>query len=109
MVTPESPPGTLDTPITAPPAVAVTTRWLARFKGPIVAIAGVGAVLSGLVGWYTTYKTVAGTQLAASEATSAAKLSDAGPLSILVLPLANQNRRCGQGLYRRRTDQQHHR
>ena len=43
-------------------ATAPATGWLAKLKplkGVIVGIAGVGAVLSGLVGYYTTYKTVA--------------------------------------------------
>jgi TolB-like protein/Tfp pilus assembly protein PilF len=62
--------------------------WLARFKGPIVAIAGVGAVLSGLVGWYTTYKTVSSSTTSVSA--TAPNFDAINPLSILVLPFANQ-------------------
>lgn len=59
---------------------------LKHIKGPIVAIASVGAVLSGLVGYWTTYQTVkvgvpAPTVSAASQITS--------PLSIMALPFAN--------------------
>ena len=31
---------------------------LKRFKGPVIAIASVGAVLSGLVGYWNVYRTV---------------------------------------------------
>jgi TolB-like protein/cytochrome c-type biogenesis protein CcmH/NrfG len=59
---------------------------LKHLKGAVAAIAGVGAILSGFVGWYTTYKTVAG-----AHATPAAAPAPAiHPLSILVLPFANQ-------------------
>ncbi len=53
-----------------------------------------GAVLSGLVGWYTTYKTVAvattSTSAPAGTASPAAAAQAINPLSILVLPFANQ-------------------
>ena len=60
---------------------------LVRLKGPIAAVAAVGAVLSGLVGYWNTYRTVRGgiTPSVASNAMPA----DAGPLSIVVLPFAN--------------------
>ena len=49
-------------PRTAPAAPPGRLRMLGArlqsFKGAVVAIAGVGAVLSGLVGYWTTYKTV---------------------------------------------------
>ena len=32
--------------------------WLKRFRGPIVAIAAFGAVLSGLLGYWRAYETV---------------------------------------------------
>jgi adenylate cyclase len=57
-----------------------------RIKGWVVAVAGVGAVLSGLVGYYTTYRTVA----SGTPAPRQAARPTAGPLSILVLPFANQ-------------------
>ncbi len=54
-----------------------------RFKGWVVAVAGGGAVLSGLVGYYTTYKTVAGKPEVAASA------QIVNPLSVAVLPFAN--------------------
>lgn len=60
---------------------------LARLKGPIVAVAAVGAVLSGMVGYWNTYRTVRG-GVAPAVATNALP-ADAGPLSIVVLPFAN--------------------
>ena len=58
-------------------------------KGIIVAIAGVGAVLSGLVGWYTTYNAVkTSSQPSTSGATG--DVDSIYPLSIMVLPFANQ-------------------
>lgn len=92
--TPSAQPGEPDR---TPHAVPVIRRWWVRFKGPIVAVAGVGAVLSGLAGWYTTYRAV---KTAAAESSSigtspglATGLTSADavyPLSIMVLPLANQ-------------------
>ena len=71
------------------------TSWLNRtleklkhVKGIIVALAGGGAVLSGLVGYYTTYQTVK--VGASSSAITAPALVNAGALSIVVLPFANQ-------------------
>lgn len=66
-------------------------KWLDKLKhakGIIVALAGGGAVLSGLVGYYTTYQTVkTGTS---SSAITAPALVNTGALSIVVLPFANQ-------------------
>ena len=66
-------------------------KWLEKLnhaKGIIVAVAGGGAVLSGLVGYYTTYQTVkTGTS---SSAVTAPSLVNTGALSIVVLPFANQ-------------------
>jgi adenylate cyclase len=59
-------------------------RHLSRVKGTVVAVAGVGAVLSGLVGYYTTYRTVIG-----PNPTVASVAPSVGPLSIVVLPFAN--------------------
>ncbi|MBY0235337.1 MAG: hypothetical protein K2W93_10170, partial [Burkholderiaceae bacterium] len=70
-------------------------RGLARFKGPIVAIAGVGAVLSGFVGWYTTYKAIAASPTAQSTPTQNADAIN--PLSILVLPFTNQTGDASKG------------
>ena len=58
-----------------------------RVKGAIVAIAGIGAVLSGLAGYWTVYKIFF---VQAPSAKTTAIPANAGPLSILVLPFANQ-------------------
>jgi hypothetical protein len=57
---------------------------LVRLKGPIAAVAAVGAVLSGMVGYWNTYRTVRSgvTPVVATNTLPA----EAGPLSILVLP-----------------------
>ena len=61
---------------------------LKTLKGAVVAIAGVGAVLGGLAGYWNAYQ-------AARASTESSKLlaligkGDAGPLSIVVLPFAN--------------------
>lgn len=59
---------------------------LKHLKATIVAIASVGAVLSGLVGYYTTYRAVA-SQPASNSAASVAFAVN--PLSVMVLPFAN--------------------
>lgn len=64
--------------------------YLGRFrhvKTVVMAIAGGGAVLSGLVGYYSTYQAVANKT---SASTSAAAVPAVKPLSIIVLPFANQ-------------------
>ncbi len=66
-------------------------KWLEKLKhakGIIVALAGGGAVLSGLVGYYTTYQTVASNVSPTSSATTSA--TTIRPLSVVVLPFANQ-------------------
>jgi adenylate cyclase len=71
------------------PAHSGMSRLLARAKrlqGPIVAIATVGAVLSGLVGYWSSYRTVRDA-VSPVKATGIAA-ADAGPLSIVVLPFA---------------------
>lgn len=77
---------------TAKPAESAHSRLLARLKrlrGPIVAIAAVGAVLSGLVGYWNTYRVVR--DVVAPVATVSSNLpADAGPLSIVVLPFSNE-------------------
>lgn len=60
---------------------------LKHFKGAIVTIAGVGAVLGGLTGYWTSYQTVK--TVAAPPADSPA-LANMRGLSIMVLPFANQ-------------------
>ena len=61
---------------------------LKRFKGPVIAIASVGAVLSGLVGYWNVYRTVVVATPTSTAATAAP--ASAGDLSIVVLPFANQ-------------------
>lgn len=60
-------------------------------KGPLAAIAAGGAILSGLVGYYTTYRTVAGTQPAAEHTSRAAAEASSEATSIAVLPFVNMS------------------
>ena len=60
---------------------------LKTFKGAIVAIAGVGAVLGGLAGYWNAYQAARGGVYSSMPATAGAP--NAGPLSIVVLPFAN--------------------
>lgn len=64
---------------------------LSRFRRPLVALAGTGAVLSGLAGWWNAFSTVrtATTSPGANSAAAAAS-APASPLSVVVMPLANQ-------------------
>jgi len=70
---------------------------LNRLKGPIIALGTIGAVLSGFVGYWNTYKTMRDdvvpvvAKSTATERALAALPSDAGPLSIIVLPFASVN------------------
>jgi adenylate cyclase len=81
----------LQTQPPANPAESRPARLFARLKhlkGTLVAIAAGGAVLSGLIGYWTTYRTV---RDAVAPVTVARNLpADAGPLSIVVLPFTNQ-------------------
>lgn len=80
-------------------AVDVKPGWLGHFhrlKAWVVALAGVGAVLSGLVGYYTTYQTVAG-KPGASPAVGAPSVGGVNPLSVAVLPFSNLTGDPGQG------------
>ena len=64
-----------------------------RLKGPLAAIAAGGAVVGGLAGYWNSYHVVS---QAVDDAVSNTQTSntnipaDAGPLSIIVLPFANQ-------------------
>jgi len=86
----------------APPEVAspsdrtaspAASRWaklwgqLKRFRGPIATIAAFGAVLSGLLGYWSAYQTVE--KAVVPKSAPAVVTADAGPLSIVVLPFAN--------------------
>lgn len=83
--------GAFVTPVRQVKATTKTTatRWqrfkrlCIRIRGPLVAVAGVGAVLSGLVGWYTTYRVVVPVVL------TTADKQTVEPLSLLVLPFVN--------------------
>jgi adenylate cyclase len=59
-----------------------------RLKRPIVAVAAVGAVLSGLLGYWSSYRAVH--EAFAPAIATQASPADAGPLSIVVLPFVNQ-------------------
>jgi len=76
-------------PVAAPTQSRFGTLFdkLQHVKGALVAIAGVGAVLSGLVGYWTTYQTV---KVGVPSTTVTAASATAGPLSIVVLPFSNQ-------------------
>ncbi len=69
------------------------TQWLNKFKhikhikGIIVALAGGGAVLSGLVGYWTTYQTI---KLGTTSSIASVTPANRSALSILVLPFSNQ-------------------
>jgi adenylate cyclase len=77
----------------APAATPATGRWaklwvqLKRFRGPIAAIAAFGAVLSGLLGYWSAYQTVE--KVVVPQSSPAVVTADAGPLSIVVLPFTN--------------------
>jgi len=60
---------------------------LKHVKGGIVAGAGLGAVLSGLYGYWAIYQ---GVKRTAPSTIAVNATADAGPLSIAVLPFANQ-------------------
>lgn len=73
-------------------------RWLERWsgaarrtRGVIAVVAAGGAILSGGLGYWNTYRTVQGLPAAApaSRSDMGAALTDAGPLSIVVLPFGN--------------------
>jgi adenylate cyclase len=84
-------------PSVAPPAAtggAAAPSWPARLlariralRGVIVAIAGVGAVLGGLAGYWNAYQAARGGVSPALLATVGT--GDAGPLSLVVLPFRN--------------------
>src|SRR5271167_1924961 len=58
-----------------------------RFRGPIAAIAAFGAILSGLLGYWSAYQTVQ--KVVVPKSAPAIVTADAGPLSIVVLPFQN--------------------
>ena len=73
------------------PAPSLFDRLVARLKtlkGAIVAIAGVGAVLGGLAGYWNAYQ-AARSSTQSSQLLALVGKGDAGPLSIVVLPFAN--------------------
>jgi adenylate cyclase len=76
-------------PVAKPAASPWAKLWgqLKRFRGPIAAIAAFGAVLSGLLGYWSAYQTVE--KVVVPKPAPAVVTADAGPLSIVVLPFAN--------------------
>jgi len=76
-------------PIAAPTQTRLAKLFdkLKHVKGAIVAVAGLGAVLSGLYGYWTIYQ---GVKVATPWSITASPTANAGSLSIVVLPFANQ-------------------
>jgi adenylate cyclase len=76
-------------PVARPAASRWAKLWgqLKRFRGPIAAIAAFGAVLSGLLGYWSAYQTVE--KVVVPKASPTVVTADAGPLSIVVLPFQN--------------------
>lgn len=59
--------------------------WLGRARKPVIAVAAVGTVLSGLVGYWTTWRAVHG----GSAAPVATPASTGPQMTVAVLPFAN--------------------
>jgi len=77
--------------VVALPAPTRFARLIARLKtlkGAIVAIAGVGAVLGGLAGYWNAYQAARGSTQSSS-LLAMVGTGNAGPLSIVVLPFTN--------------------
>src|ERR1700693_450490 len=76
-------------PVPNPAASRWARIWgqLKRFRGPIAAIAAFGAVLSGLLGYWSAYQTVENG--AVPNLSPGGVTADPGPLSIVVLPFTN--------------------
>jgi len=76
-------------PVARPAASRWAKLWpqIKRFRGPIAAIAAFGAVLSGLVGYWSAYQTVQ--RIVVPQSAPTAVTANAGPLSIVVLPFQN--------------------
>ena len=68
---------------------------LVRLRGPIAAVAAVGAILGGFVGYWNAYRVVHDSVAPAKVAANPA--AAAGPLSIVVLPFANLTGDAEQG------------
>ena len=85
------PEGATRDPVVVAPAPSRFDRVIARLKtlkGAVVALAGVGAVMGGLVGYWNAYQAArASTQ--SSSLLALVGTGNAGPLSIVVLPFAN--------------------
>lgn len=71
------------------------SRWwasLRRLRGPLLIVAGVGTVLGGLAGYFNAWRALAptATGVPAPQVAADRSTAEAEPLSILVLPFANQ-------------------
>lgn len=64
---------------------ARAVAWLGRARKPVIAVAAVGTVLSGLVGYWTTWRALSGRE----GATVTAPAPIGGPKTLAVLPFAN--------------------
>ena len=83
-------PSPAKTELSTEPAESGRSRLVARLirlRGPIAAIAAVGAILGGFVGYWNAYRTVRDSVAPAK--VSSTSLAEAGPLSIVVLPFTN--------------------
>jgi TolB-like protein/tetratricopeptide (TPR) repeat protein len=80
--------------------LALLSKTLTRIKGPIAAIAAIGAIVSGLVGYWNAYRTVREsvvvTTVSPNEQPIMVPTTDAGPLSIVVLPFDSVNTEAAQ-------------
>jgi adenylate cyclase len=78
-----------------PVARPAVSRWaklwerLKRFRGPIAAVAALGAVLSGLVGYWRVYETVQ--TVVAPKSASVAVMPSPFAMSVAVLPIAGHS------------------
>src|ERR1700745_3883758 len=90
LMTTEDPITEIGVPRSAMPASeANARRWtLKRISGLVAALAGVGTVLAGLTGYWTTYRTVTRELLAPVKPGPTAP-TEAARFSIVVLPFAN--------------------
>lgn len=74
-------------PLRSPNRWATWLSHVRRVRGPIVVVAAIGTVLSGLLGYWNVYRAVVP---AAAVIQAAAPTAAVSPLSIVVLPFINQ-------------------
>lgn len=74
------------TNVSGPGRFAALMARFKRLKGAVAAVAGVGAIVGGLAGYWNAYQA---TRLAPASLLASVGTGNAGPLSIVVLPFAN--------------------